>query len=382
MLQEILMALAGYPGDLFVRVDGEAFLRKEEEGHTETEAGSRGPCLWESHGAYGGGFRVNPSLSGFSQSEVEALERVVAPGYDLLLVKDFIKAAENTGTFPPPASTGCPPFNGSLEWHSGSLAAVPASQAAAETSPPVAGGLYLAALARASRELTDEYLSFLIAAEDAALQQQATLLSAISLALGDQPQRMRTLRYILSQVCAMSLAAAGAGGPLPCGALLDMLWRGRSSGDPVAREVSVRGAPLCCFSSGGAPLGAPAAAATAAAAAAGVVLFIGRTTRVLSRGGRWGERQRQKLAPIARQLREAFNHPSSPAAVILPCLKALRAVVSSSSARPHKRVDATVAEAPAQRSFSYSFLDSPFEAASFAPAMGSVGGRRPSFPQP
>ncbi|OEH79765.1 gamma-tubulin complex component [Cyclospora cayetanensis] len=251
MLQEILMALAGYPGDLFVRVDGEAFLRKEEEGHTETEAGSRGPCLWESHGAYGGGFRVNPSLSGFSQSEVEALERVVAPGYDLLLVKDFIKAAENTGTFPPPASTGCPPFNGSLEWHSGSLAAVPASQAAAETSPPVAGGLYLAALARASRELTDEYLSFLIAAEDAALQQQATLLSAISLALGDQPQRMRTLRYILSQVCAMSLAAAGAGGPLPCGALLDMLWRGRSSGDPVAREVYLRLIDACaavfCF---------------------------------------------------------------------------------------------------------------------------------------
>ena len=72
-------------------------------------------------------------------------------------------------------------------------------------------------------------------------------------------------------------------------------------------RVSVRGAPLCCFSSMGAlggPLGASTgtAATAAAAAAAGVVLFIGRATRILSRGGRWGEKQRQRLAPIAHKI--------------------------------------------------------------------------------
>ena len=43
----------------------------------------------------------------------------------------------------------------------------------------------------------------------------------------------------------MSLSAATAGAPLPCGILLDLLWRGRNSGDPVARDVYIHLIDAC-----------------------------------------------------------------------------------------------------------------------------------------
>ncbi|KAL8441364.1 hypothetical protein Emag_007242 [Eimeria magna] len=507
MLHEILMALAGYPGDVFVRWEP---LGGDEGGPPELAYAQEKGRGWEgSRGApppptrpgappfsvYGaaaaaaaGGFRVNPQLASvFSESEIEALERAVAPGHDLLLIKEFVAAMEAPHQAGGPPTLSPQPHQG--PFRSTQPAPFPPATAAAATGAAVRG-LYPAALARAARELIDPYLSCLVAAEDAALQQPQTPLAAVSFALGDHPHRLKTLRHILSQVTAMALSAAATGAPLPCGVLLDFLWRGKNNGDPVAREVyvhlidacaaataaaivdayaaavlllsllphalllllllllllqlcswmlsgqlldpygeffivrrslggapggpscpfrtleapqgphqtrlggppsgeerpsqpgaplmetedfteslsvealvfewnrlfkvSVRGAPLCCF--GGAPLvwgsgtsllggpqaegkftgtaaaasaGAAAASTTAAAAAAaGVVLFVGRAVRVLARGGLWGEQQRQRLAPVALKIREAFKHPSSPAAIILPCVKALRAVAS------------------------------------------------------
>ncbi|KAL8449310.1 hypothetical protein Emed_003191 [Eimeria media] len=482
MLHEILMALAGYPGDVFVRwepLEGDeggppelAYQHEKGSGWGGSGGGPPPPArpgappssvYAAAAAAAAGGFRVSPQLiSVFSESEREALERAVAPGHDLLLIKEFVAAMEA------PHQAGGPPLP-SQQPHQGPFRSTqhttfpPAAAAAAAATAAAAGGrgLYPAALGRAARELIDPYLSCLVAAEDAALQQPQTPLAAISLALGDHPLRLKILRHVLSQVNAMALSAAATGAPLPCGVLLDFLWRGKNNGDPIAREVyvhlidacaavfsfqlcswmlsgqlldpygeffivrrslggapgapscpfrtswapqgpqhrrpggppsreeerpsqpgaplmetedfteslsvealvfewsrlfrvSVRGAPLCCFAGApmiwgagsslvGGPLaegqvslaaaaanaGAAAASTTAAAAAAaGVVLFVGRAVRVLARGGLWGEQQRQQLAPVALKIREAFKHPSSPAAIILPCVKALRAVAS------------------------------------------------------
>ena len=191
MLHEILMALAGYPGDVFIRYEEEGPLREE----WAPSGGEGPPPLFSSTGC----FRVNPSLSSFNPSEKEALERAVAPGYDLLLVKEFIAAAETAGGPFLGVPSGAPPgesaFRGPLRPSTGSL-----SSAATAAAAAVPGGLYTAALARAARDIQETYLSFLVIAEEEALQQPATPLSAIPIALGDQPHRMRILRHILSQV--------------------------------------------------------------------------------------------------------------------------------------------------------------------------------------
>ncbi|CDJ40912.1 hypothetical protein ETH_00033595 [Eimeria tenella] len=341
MLHDLLMALAGFPGDVFVRYEDLGPPEAPSVGRGGPGGASRGPPGGPLRPLVsgGGGFRLNPKLKGFSEGEREALERAVAPGYDLLLIREFIAAAEaatqsllQQGGAPWGAPPGAPKGNAARLAAGGPFSGPSreaAAAAAASSSPPpaaaaaaAAGGLYTAALARASRELCEVYLSTLVAAEDELLQQQQTPLAALSLALKDQPHKMRVLRQILSQAWGMALSAAAAGAPLPCGVLMDFLWRGSSSGDPLARGVM--GAPAAAAAAAEARAGA---AAAAAAAAAGVVLFVGKAIRVLRRGGKWGQQQQQQVECLASQMRKAFSHPSSPAAVILPCLKALRAIV-------------------------------------------------------
>ncbi|KAL8425840.1 hypothetical protein ACSSS7_008320 [Eimeria intestinalis] len=258
------MALAGYPGDVFVRwepLGGEeggpselAYAQEKGGGwggpqgcpHPRRPPRPGGPpssvyTAAAAGAAAAGGFRINPQLASvFSDSEREALERAIAPGHDLLLIKEFVAAMEEAphrAVGGPPLLAGQPQQGG----HRGPQHATtpPAAAATAATAAAAASGrgLYSAALGRAARELVDPYISCLVAAEDAALQQPQTPLAAISFALGDHPHRLRTLRHVLSQVNAMALSAAATGAPLPSGVLLDFLWRGKKNGDPVARGV-------------------------------------------------------------------------------------------------------------------------------------------------
>lgn len=207
MLHEVLMALSGYPGDLFVRWES------EQGGLPEAVGGLPPPCEGVPQPAAsslytGGGFVINPQLKAFTDSERQALEAAVQPGYDLLLVREFIAAAETQRGAPTGGSLlgqGGP--HGSLSNSQGPPQASPLqgtqSQKAADSSAAAASpaaGLYISALAQAARELTAPYLSCLLAAEETVLQQPATPLSALTLALGDQPHRIKTLRHVLSQV--------------------------------------------------------------------------------------------------------------------------------------------------------------------------------------
>ena len=200
MMHEVLMALAGYPGDIFVRYEGEEASVAQG---SPPLSGNGGPPRSYLEG--NGCFRVNPLITTISSSEKESLERAVAPGYDILIVKEFIAAAETPGTSlvgalneGPPLATL--PFRGTLGPKT-VISTIPSAASGPKTAAKSGGGgLYTAALARASRDIVNGYLASLLLAEEAALQQPEAPLSSLSLSLGEQPHRIRTLRHILSQV--------------------------------------------------------------------------------------------------------------------------------------------------------------------------------------
>ncbi|PHJ23686.1 spc97 spc98 family protein [Cystoisospora suis] len=120
-------------------------------------------------------------------------------------------------------------------------------------------------------------------------------------------------------------------------------------------SISLSKLPVCCFPHAKAPLfpsplvvgGKPSSLLSSSslsvltsssfstsnsweiATAATTAAFVGKTVRVLTRSGRWGEHHTQQLRPIIAKMRRAFRHPCSPATVLLPCLEILRRVAGN-----------------------------------------------------
>lgn len=272
-MHELLMALAGYPGDVFVW-----------SGKDAHDAG----CSFLLH-AEEQGFRVNPEIETLSQAEREVLESAVKSGYDFALVKRFVETVRSSTCWD--VASEAFRKGGKEETRRTSVASSGAADCPDTAAPRRwLSGLYVGAVARAAHEMMGDYTEALLRAEGCVLQQPLTPVSAVSMAMSFEAHKMCVLRRAITkvrkrrrflfpssplasstsflqclggggfgermrearrfresflQIVAMAEASAASGGCVPCGPVLDFLWKGRLSGDPGTREVFGRLLAAC-----------------------------------------------------------------------------------------------------------------------------------------
>ncbi|PFH31918.1 hypothetical protein BESB_024100 [Besnoitia besnoiti] len=271
MMHEVLIALAGFPGDVFVYETPEipreeAALLRGSSAAPPAPASSLAADASADEASRAGGLFLHPQVAGFfAKAEQELLTRLVRPGFHLMQVRAFIAAVEQqtpafwigpTGSAdsrPPAREGGDPP--GGLE----------------AGSPVFYRGLYVSAMARAMDACVEEYLKKLVDIETQLLLQPLLPLTALHALLATEQCKMETLYDIVCKVRSLAIACrlasvpsfsatsafASSASSLPaqsalrepaqreesqtltvsCGALLDFLWQGTRSGNSLVQQV-------------------------------------------------------------------------------------------------------------------------------------------------
>nr|CEL64525.1 TPA: gamma-tubulin complex component 4, putative [Neospora caninum Liverpool] len=265
MMHEVLMALAGLPGDVFV------YAPPGPEGLSYRES-SR---VVSGENARTGGLFLNPNVSAFfTPAEEELLNRIVVSGFHLIQVRDFISGVQKgSAAFSLDSSVSAfpPPSEGQDEKQREEETGREKETETERESEQFFKGVYFSALARAMDTAVQEYLTKVVEIESQVLLQPLLPLSAVYVLLATERQKLETLYEIVTKVRSLArmysvpsdspsaFAASSALSSasrsvshesgrerernksrtvsLPCGPLLDLLWSGTRSGNPLVQQV-------------------------------------------------------------------------------------------------------------------------------------------------
>ncbi|KEP62334.1 UNVERIFIED_CONTAM: Spc97 / Spc98 family protein [Hammondia hammondi] len=268
MMHDVLLALAGFPGDVFVYVPpgssaDASFSTSQLSAPDSPEAATRT-----------GGLLLSPKLAGFfTPAEEELLNRIVVSGFHLIQIRDFVSSVETDFPAFSLGSASSPfPLSSSRQEERRSEKE---KDAGGERDGDKVGfkGFYVSALARAMDAEVQEYLTKLVEIEAQVLLQPLLPLSAVYVLLATERQKLATLYEIVTKIRSLALMCrdscpalspsafvAASSLPhsarqhvfqdseaergvtprsvsLPCGPLLDLLWAGSRSGNPLVQQV-------------------------------------------------------------------------------------------------------------------------------------------------
>ncbi|CBZ49937.1 putative gamma-tubulin complex component 4 [Neospora caninum Liverpool] len=236
MMHEVLMALAGLPGDVFV------YAPPGPEGLSYRES-SR---VVSGENARTGGLFLNPNVSAFfTPAEEELLNRIVVSGFHLIQVRDFISGVQKgSAAFSLDSSVSAfpPPSEGQDEKQREEETGREKETETERESEQFFKGVYFSALARAMDTAVQEYLTKVVEIESQVLLQPLLPLSAVYVLLATERQKLETLYEIVTKLVSWLL-----GGQLldPYG---EFFLARRSSLVPVASFFSPSSSSFSIFS--------------------------------------------------------------------------------------------------------------------------------------
>ncbi|KFH05441.1 Spc97/Spc98 family protein, partial [Toxoplasma gondii VAND] len=194
MMHDVLLALAGFPGDVFVYAPpgssaDASFSSSQLSASESPEAATRT-----------GGLLLSPKLASFfTPAEEELLNRIVVSGFHLIQIRDFVSSVEtdvpavslaSASSLFSLSSSGQEVKRSAKEKHAGE-----------ESDGDQVGfkGLYVSALARAMDAEVQEYLTKIVEIEAQVLLQPLLPLSAVYVLLATERQKLATLYEIVTK---------------------------------------------------------------------------------------------------------------------------------------------------------------------------------------
>ncbi|KAF8822220.1 Spc97 / Spc98 family protein [Cardiosporidium cionae] len=244
MLHEILMALAGHPGDV-VHLSCE-----ESNADVGTSSSSpKKPLATQ----YTTGFHINTALDFISAAERDILNRIVSVGYDFAIVKDFIEMVKRSKFDECPSEKGM-----QKETESNRIRSELPSfeevvyQRTTEQCPRESYqyGLYISAICSCMEQILALYLKIICTLEKKIMADPMLPVSFLLISIQQQRNELQTMRHFIEKYCSFDLIIYRKENirdfesmyvnRISCGKLLDYLWQGRKSGNPVVQHIYQR----------------------------------------------------------------------------------------------------------------------------------------------
>lgn len=239
-MHEMLMALAGFPGDVFVyrrpippedefisslQTPGLSFPFSSPPEHSRVFSPSRAqrgqskgvPIDKDVHSVSfsqgenvgnrtEGGLFLNPELEPFlTSSERDLLSKIVVSGYHYLEIQEFISSVDFTTCRPRSPTTHADSTTLFSRHTSNNMDETQTSTADGSERIPAYHstrfvGLYVSSLARAMDEMLQKYLRAVVEIEGQVLQQPLLPLTAVYVLLATEQQKLRTLHEVVTKV--------------------------------------------------------------------------------------------------------------------------------------------------------------------------------------